>query len=247
MRLVADLTLADPAFGLAVEEVLLDAVRTNGVETIRLWRNQRSIILGRSQSHAAEVDEARVSLLDIPVLRRMSGGGTVYHYPGNLNVSVFVRKRPELSVVSSVFEFFGNLLSDALAFLTDDLHAEDNGLYVGDRKVGGAAQAHRGSGLLYHTTLLVQPSFVPMDTLLLAMQPRYHASGIASRPRLTATLSEQAASPIEPQDLVTLIVDALALGLKTSAEAGSLTTDEQERAVELQTRKYGSPEWNRKL
>ena len=247
MRLFADLTPLDPAWGLAVEEVLLDSVRTAGVETIRIWRNQRAVILGRSQSCATEVDEARASRLRIPILRRISGGGTVYHYPGNLNVSVFVRKRAELSEVSSVFEFFGRILSDALAFLSADLRAEDNGLYVGERKVGGAAQAHRGLAMLYHTTLLVQPSMVAMETLLLAMRPGYRAEGIASRPRLTTTLSEHVSSPIEPSELVSPIVNALAYALKAGVEPSALTTEEHGRAIDLQTTKYGSPAWNRRF
>ena len=117
MRLLVHLKPIDPAVGLAIEEVLLDSVRQEGVETVRVWINEQAVILGRSQSIATEVDEAQARVLGIPVLRRISGGGTVYHYPGNLNVSAFIRTRPELSEVSSVFRFFGCLLSDALPHL----------------------------------------------------------------------------------------------------------------------------------
>jgi len=247
MRLLADLTPAAPASGLAIEEVLLDSVRHDRVETIRIWRNSRAVILGRSQSLAAEVDEAAALAARIPIFRRISGGGTVYHYPGNLNVSVFLRKRAELSEVSSVFEFFGQLLCDALAPLSIDLYAEDNGLYIGDMKVGGAAQAHRGAALLYHTTLLVQPSSVPMETLLLAMRPGYCAEGIASRPRLTTTLSDYLSRPIEPRDVVSPIVDALAYALDVEVVPGTLTPQENERAIDLQETKYGSSTWNARL
>lgn len=247
MRLLADLAPAAPALGLAIEEVLLDSVRAEGVETIRIWRNARAVIVGRSQSLAVEVDEAAAWAARIPILRRISGGGTVYHYPGNLNVSAFLRKRAELSQVASVFEFFGQLLCDALAHLSVDLHAEDNGLYIGQLKVGGAAQAHRGVAMLYHTTLLVQPSSVPMETLLLAMSPEYCPEGIASRPRRTTTLSEHASCPIEPQELVSPIVDALAYALNAEMALGSLTPQESKCAIELQETKYGSPTWNAKL
>ena len=247
MRLLADLTPAAPAWGLAIEEVLLDSVRHDGVETIRIWRNSRSVILGRSQSLAAEVDEAGALAAGIPTLRRISGGGTVYHYPGNLNVSVFLRKRAGLSDVSSVFGFFGQLLCDALGHVSVDLRAEDNGLYIGDMKVGGAAQARRGIAMLYHTTLLVQPSSVPMASLLLAMRSGYRAEGIASRPRLTTTLSEHTSGPIEPRELVCPIVDALAYALGVEVVPGALTPQENARAINLQETKYGSPTWNARL
>ena len=247
MRLLADLTPSDPMLGLAIEEVLLESVRASRVETIRLWRNRRAVILGRSQSLAAEVDEARASKLEIPILRRISGGGTVYHYPGNLNVSVSMHKRAGFSDVSTIFASFGRLLSDALAVLSVDLHAQDNGLYIGDKKVGGAAQAHRGVAMLYHTTLLVQPSALPMETLLSAMRPGYCPEGIASRPRLTTTLSEQVARLIESDELVTPIVDALACALGEEIAVGDLTPQETQRANELVASKYGRAEWNAKL
>ena len=127
MRLLTDLAPMDPSLGLAIEEVLLDSVRTDGVESIRLWRNTKSIILGRSQSLAVEVEQGNAAKLGIPILRRISGGGTVYHYSGNLNISVFLQRRSDLSDVSTVFRFFGDTLCNALAFLSVDLHAQDNG------------------------------------------------------------------------------------------------------------------------
>ena len=247
MRLLVDLKPNDPVLGLAIEEVLLDSARQDGCETIRIWSNEQAVILGRSQSIAAEVDESQARVLGIPILRRISGGGTVYHYPGNLNVSIFLRKRPELSKVSAVFRFFGCLLAEALAVLTPELYSEDNGLYVGGMKVGGAAQAHRGSVFLYHTTLLIQPSPIPMEKLLLAMRSGYCSDGIASRPRLTTSLAEHVDRPIEPDEVVTPILDVLASALNVCLEPCRMTAEEVERACALQKEKYGSPKWNRKF
>lgn len=248
MRLLADLTPFDPALGLAVEEVLLDSVRMNGVETIRIWRNHRAVILGRSQALLEEVDVLRAARLGIPILRRISGGGTVYHYPGNLNISVFLCKRASLSSVSSIFAFFGKLLAHSLIAVSPDVRAEDNGLYLGNMKLGGAAQAHRGQALLYHTTLLVEPSSVDMETLLLAMRPGYRvAKGIASRPRWTTTLSEHVSFPIGLGELMSPIVDMLGSRLEVAILPGTLTVEENDQAVNLQETKYGSPTWNRNV
>lgn len=247
MRLLVDLKPIDPALGLAIEEVLLDVLRRDGCETIRIWINERAVIVGRSQSIAAEVDEARAKALGIPILRRVSGGGAVYHYPGNLNVSLFLRKRPELSEVSAVFRFFGALLAEALARLAPTLYHEDNGLYADGLKVGGAAQAHRGEAVLYHTTLLIGPSPIPMETLLLAMRPGYRPEGIPSRPRGTTSLSEHLARPIEPAEVVGPIVDALASALSVHPGTGRLAREEQAQAAALREEKYGSLAWNRKF
>ncbi|MBU1048845.1 lipoate--protein ligase family protein [Candidatus Bipolaricaulota bacterium] len=248
MRLLTDLVPTEPAWGLAIEEVLLDSARKERVETIRIWQNQHAIILGRAQSLAAEVDVARALEQDIPILRRISGGGTVFHYPGNLNVSVFANKRSKTSDVASVFAFFGQSLSNALAsFLPVHVSCQDNGLYLNGKKVGGAAQARRGSAVLYHSTILVQPSPVPMEQLLRAMGPGYCASGIASRPRAMMTLSEHVSRSIEPQELVQPIVHALACALGVGVRPGTLTAQEIECAEQLKKTKYGSPTWNARM
>ena len=247
MRLLVDLKPSDPALGLAIEEVLLESARHAGCESIRFWINERAVILGRSQSIAVEVDEAQAQALGIPILRRISGGGTVYHYPGNLNLSVFLRKRSGLTEVSSVFRFFGALLTEALAQLTPKLLSEDNGLYADGLKVGGAAQARRGDAVLYHTTLLVQPCPIPMETLLLAMRSGYRSEGIASRPRATTSLTEHVARSIELKELVAPITDALVSALNVCLEPGLLTAEEKERANALVREKYGSSKWNRRL
>lgn len=247
MRLLVDLKPIVPALGLAIEEVLLETARQDGCESIRIWINERAAIVGRSQSIAAEVDVAQAEALGIAVLRRISGGGTVYHYPGNLNVSTFLWKRHELPDVSSVFRFHGCVLANALSQLAPRIRSENNGLYVDGLKVGGASQAHRGNAILFHTTLLVKPSLVPMEKLLLAMRPGYCSKGIASRPQATTSLSADLDRVVELDEVVAPIIDALASSLGVSLTPGRLTEQETERATELEREKYGSLKWNQRL
>lgn len=248
MRLLVDLEPMEPALGLAIEEALLDSTRHTGGETMRMWVNRRAIIIGRSQSIAAEVDEAQAHTLGIPVLRRISGGGTVYHYPGNLNISLFLRKRRKLSSASAMFRLLGAVLTEALIELTPKLYSEDNGLYVDGLKVAGAAQAHRGAAILYHTTLLIQPPSIPMETLLLAMQPDYCSpTGIPSRPRAITSLSQHITRPIETNEVAALIINALASALGMRPKKGRLTASETAQATALSEGKYVSTAWNRRL
>jgi len=247
MRLLVDLTPCEPSLGLAIEDLLLDSVRNDNIETIRLWVNQQAVVLGRSQSVAAEVDVERANELRIPVLRRVSGGGTVYHYPGNLNLSVALQKRPELADVSSLFRFFGGVLAEALAGLKVDARSEDNGLYSGDQKIGGAAQAHRGCAALYHTTLLVQPSLVPMEEVLLALRSEYRPAAVASRPRVTTTLEQVVGDSVALEHVANEIIGALASSLDVRLVPGELSPAETAQVVTLRDVKYGRQEWNARL
>lgn len=247
MRQILDLRPCEPSLGLALEEVLLDSARQDNVETVRLWVNQPAVILGRSQSRDAEVDVAKATAFGIPTLRRLSGGGTVYHYPGNLNISVAMQKRTGLADVSAVFAFFGRVIAAALGRLGIEVHCEDNGLFIGDLKIGGAAQAHRGTAVLYHTTLLVKRSSISMNELLLAMQHAYSPSGVASRPRRTASLERILQAPLEMASVAGEIATALASCLDVPMEQGVLSDAEKDQATQLRDTKYGSQEWNERL
>lgn len=248
MRLLSDLHPCDPALGLALEDVLVDSARNDGLESVRIWRNRLSVIVGRSQSVEVEVDTKQAEALKCPILRRFSGGGTVLHYPGNLNISVAFRKRVGLSDVPSVFAFFGAALAEALAEIVPTLRCEENGLHVGDLKIGGAAQAHRGPAILYHTTLLVWPPVLPMEDLLLAMRFGYQCAGVPSRARSVTSLAEQLGSEsIELHPIAKRIENALASCLKVPLDLSGWTAQERMSAEVLAAEKYRSEAWNRRL
>ena len=81
MLLIHD-TNTDPHWNLAAEEYLLENFRES---VFRLWRNADSIIVGRNQNAYAEIDAEWVTANEIPVVRRLSGGGAVFHDLGNVN------------------------------------------------------------------------------------------------------------------------------------------------------------------
>ena len=74
----------DPAFNLALEERLFDSLPPEHPGLFMLWQNGPSIIVGRHQCTAEEVNADFVRRENLPVVRRITGGGAVYHDTGNL-------------------------------------------------------------------------------------------------------------------------------------------------------------------
>jgi len=244
MRVLADLHPVDPRFGLAVDEVLFQAARDAELGSIRFWINDRAVVIGRSQRAADEVDLAFAAHERIPVLRRMTGGGAVYHYPGNLNLSAVLPRKPGRRSVTDTFRFFGEAVAAALSpWVT--VACGGNALRIGGRKVGGAAQARRGDTVLYHTTLLLSPDVIPMDRLLLAHRPGYAPERVASRPSSTVTLEDALGHPAAVENVVESIRLELERRLGTTGSVRSLTRAERAQAELLVESKYGRDEWNR--
>src|SRR6516162_7980958 len=85
---VLDKPSSDPAANLALEEALVRAIPP--APLLRIWQNEACVVLGRGQRLEREVNAAAAAAARVPVLRRASGGGTVYHDPGNLNITIVV-------------------------------------------------------------------------------------------------------------------------------------------------------------
>ena len=242
LRLIRDLTPTLPAEGLALEEAILDHVYQGEMDTLRFWVNERAVVIGRSQAAASEVDPVQAQRLAIPVLRRISGGGTVYHYPGNLNLSLFLADARPLGAVIDTFSLLGKAITSALSPLGIGASIRENNLFIADKKIGGAAQARRGMALLYHTTLLVAPDTIPMERLLLAMRPGYTSTQVPSHSHATTTITEIVPSLTLP-DLVDHLTGAICDLLRTTATPGRPTKVERARAQELAEKKYRSDRW----
>ena len=190
MRLLLDLAYRSPQENLALEEAVLRAVG-EGREppTLRLWRNPRCVVIGRGQQPEEEVDLRFCARLGIPVVARPSGGGAVYHHPGNLNFSLFLPLTgPWTSVRESQARLAGLLAGELRRRFSLPAVARDGGVFVGERKVSGAAQLRRRA-LLHHGTLLLWPDEIPMEEILLALRPGYSPTQVASRPAPVGDLS----------------------------------------------------------
>ena len=111
----------DPAFNLAAEQYVFDALPRESAYCM-LWQNDNAVIIGKHQNAYAEINEPFVKEHGIRVVRRLSGGGAVYHDLGNLNFT-FITDAPDASALN-----FRAFCEPVLRTLEDfGVHAEVNG------------------------------------------------------------------------------------------------------------------------
>lgn len=119
---------------------------------LRLWVNPRAVIVGKHQNAMAEANVPYCLAENIPVVRRISGGGTVYHDPGNINFSFF---RPVDAEKMIDYERNLKLIQGALHSIgyPVEMNARHD-LFLDGHKVSGNAQHLRRGRALHHGTIL---------------------------------------------------------------------------------------------
>lgn len=222
----------DPAFSLAAEEFLLTE-KTDG-EYLMLWRNVPSLIIGKFQNPYLELLPGKCERDGIRVLRRNSGGGTVYHDLGNLNYTVVTDKGTD----SPEYERF---LAPVIGFLsTLGITAEirDTGaLFSNGFKISGNAQSVSGNRIMHHGTLLFDSSLADINKYSGRMRNEITSKSIRSNPSDVGN--------IRPLLKADLDIDGFeeALGRYLSDGTYSFSQSENEKIAEIAANKYETWEW----
>jgi lipoate-protein ligase A len=167
-----DLSYSTPHENLACDEVLLDRCDDgSGGEVLRIWESPvHFIVLGFSGELRKEVWHQACATKGIPVLRRVSGGGTVVQGPGVLSYAVVLRPGAghEAATVRGAHRFVLRKNAQALASLTrEEVRLEgESDLAIGGRKMSGNAQRRRGRAVLVHGTILLGLDFSLVEEVL---------------------------------------------------------------------------------
>ena len=175
----------DPYFNLAVEEYLL---RNKKEEYLILGINDRSVIIGKHQSPHREINTKYVTEHNIPVIRRITGGGTVFHDMGNLNFTFIRECEPGRQVdfrryAQPVLEFLSSMGVEATFEGKNDLKV--NGL-----KISGNAEHVFRNRVLHHGTLLFSTSLEMLKSSLRKDTSRYVTRAVKSNPSSVSNLDK---------------------------------------------------------
>lgn len=228
-----------PAWNLAAEEHLLTA--REGVAAM-IWRNERSVIIGRNQDLHSEVDMDFARDNGIAVVRRLSGGGAVFHDLGNVNYTFIA---PHDGGRGADFGFFARPLIAALARM--GVNAELSGrndLLVDGLKVSGCAHARLRDRALYHGTLLFDANLTDMAGVLKVNKGKYESKGIASVASRVGNLAAWLSTAQRPMDVECFMERLRAELLAGGSFVQTAFSAEDVRAIDrLCAEKYESLAW----
>ena len=235
--LLIDARTLDPDHNLALEEYVFTSMPRDK-EYLILWQNDNAVIIGRHQNTLAEIDESYVQEKGIRVVRRMSGGGAVYHDLGNLNFSFIV----DAAGSQVDLERFCLRIAVALGKLGLDARLDGrNDILAEGCKISGNAQYMKEGRVMHHGTLLFDSDLSVLSKALKPDPEKIKAKGVKSVRSRVANIRSLLKQDMTLQEFR----DHLARYLLGGDGVRYELTEQDLAAVEaIRAARYGTWEWN---
>ncbi len=245
----------DAFTNMAIDEAILTARINNQVpNTLRLYRWKPSAVsIGKNQNPQEEVYLNNLPKLGVNLVRRISGGGAVYHdNEGEITYSVTAKTR-DLSRTADITSVYTNIyaaITDALRLLgiPADFNLADQkncpNLTVNGKKISGSSQTIRQGTVLQHGTLLLGVDLLKMFQLLRAKTIDNCTLATAIATRKITSIQNELGHAVSAETAANAIAQGFRAILKIGLSEGELTISEKELAQKLYTQKYVTDNWN---
>ena len=229
----------DPYFNLALEEYVFERM-DKSKSYFMLWQNDNTIVVGKYQNTAEEIDQAYVDAHHIRVARRLSGGGAVYHDKGNLNFT-FIVDRADAPGLN--FKIFVEPVIQALArFGVHAAFTGRNDLTIDGMKFSGNAQYARRGRLLHHGCIMLDSNLTSVADALRVKEAKFASKAVKSVRSRVTTINAHAPAPISMEDFKGALKEcAMASG---ELEPCTLTEEDLAAIRKLRDEKYATWAWN---
>lgn len=229
----------NPYFNLATEEYLLHHTEE---DVFMLWQDEPCIVVGKNQNTLSEINYDYVTAHQIPVVRRLSGGGAVFHDLGNINFT-FIQ-----SGASHLFADFKTFTLPIIEVLkTMGVGAEFSGrndLLIDGKKFSGNAQYRHKDRVLHHGTLLFSSEIKDLSQALKPKEAKFEGKGVKSVISRVTNISEHLPEPMSLSTFIERIENHILAMDPANNHREPLSSEEIKAIQSLTAEKYSSYEWN---
>ncbi len=226
--------ITDPQFNIASEEYLLK--HTDGYY-VYLWQNSPSVIVGSNQNTLLEVNLKKADELSVKTVRRLTGGGAVYHDLGNICYTIIA---PYAENVNA-FRVFSEPLITFLQTL--GITAEFSGrndVLIDGKKISGTAQVVYKDRVLHHGTILFDTDLTVLGELLTANKLKTESKGVKSVKSRVTNVKDY----LKTDTSVKEFFNALCSFFSENLEEYKFTDKDNLEINNLVNEKYSTYEWN---
>lgn len=234
-----DVQSIDPAFNLALEQYAFDQLPRNR-NWFLLWRNHNTIVIGRHQNTLAEINEAAVRENNVTVVRRLSGGGAVYHDLGNLNFT-FIQDAVQDGQLD--MGLFCRPVAQALQAMGVDAQINGrNDITIDGQKFSGNSQYLREGRVMHHGTIMYDSNLDTVSQVLHVDPEKIQAKGVRSVRSRVTTVRAHMPSPVPLEQFKARLFEEISR--ERPMEPYSLTQADIAAVEAIKRNRYDRWEWN---
>ena len=232
---------SDAYYNLAAEEYLIDNFNE---DVVMLWRNDNTVVIGKNQNTIEEINREYVEANDISVVRRLTGGGAVFHDMGNVNYTIIQSYREGLF---SNYEYFTEAVRDFLHSL--GVRAELSGrndLMIEGKKFSGNAQCVRNGRMMHHGTLMFSSDVKDISGALTPNAKKFESKGVKSVQSRVTNIASHLPAEFAGMDTAEFLLRLYAFYQQRFLDAAPYELSQTDRTAirKLADEKYSTWEWN---